>query len=171
LRHNPTPFAVIADEPFDQLMRASPLLVFPMVMPINMDMQFGMYLFFFQSMGFICMGHELSWPDAHHPWLNTSFQHYIHHAASTMNKPYRTEFFFKVWDQAAGSVWENETCVCVKCARTRRTIGRGLEEGARSELSRIVELEVVVVWREKGCLISTKFQCFGSRYSKLAEDA
>ncbi|CAF4055208.1 unnamed protein product [Rotaria sp. Silwood2] len=38
--YNPTPFAVIADEYFDQLVRASPLLLLPAIMPINMDLLF-----------------------------------------------------------------------------------------------------------------------------------
>lgn len=117
---NPSPFAVIADEPLDQFMRALPLLVFPMLIPINMDMLFATYSVFFYVYGiYLHWGHELEWPDAHHPWLNTSFQHYIHHAASVVNKPYHTGFFFKAWDQAAGSVWEKDTCVCAKCARRR----------------------------------------------------
>lgn len=45
--YNPTPFAVIADEAVDQFMRALPLLIFPMAMPINMDMLFAMYGSFF----------------------------------------------------------------------------------------------------------------------------
>jgi sterol desaturase/sphingolipid hydroxylase (fatty acid hydroxylase superfamily) len=36
--HNPSPFAVIADEPPDQFVRALPLLVMPLLMPTNMDM-------------------------------------------------------------------------------------------------------------------------------------
>lgn len=37
---NPTPFAVIADEYLDQLVRASPLLFLPAMMPLNMDLLF-----------------------------------------------------------------------------------------------------------------------------------
>jgi lathosterol oxidase len=44
---NPSPFAVIADEYLDQFMRALPLLLFPLVMPINMDMIFFEYATFF----------------------------------------------------------------------------------------------------------------------------
>ena len=32
-------------------------------------------------------------------FINTSFQHYCHHAKSLMNKPYHCGFFFKIWDQ------------------------------------------------------------------------
>ena len=38
--HNPSPFSVIADEPVDQIFRASPLLLIPIIMPINMDLLF-----------------------------------------------------------------------------------------------------------------------------------
>ena len=38
--HNPSPFSVIADEPVDQIFRASPLLLIPILMPINMDLLF-----------------------------------------------------------------------------------------------------------------------------------
>jgi lathosterol oxidase len=38
--YNPSPFAVIADEAPDQLVRALPLLVLPIVMPMNMDLLF-----------------------------------------------------------------------------------------------------------------------------------
>lgn len=34
---NPTPFAVIADEYLDQFMRSLPVLIFPMIYPVNMD--------------------------------------------------------------------------------------------------------------------------------------
>lgn len=37
---NPTPFAVIADEYVDMFVRALPLLVFPLFVPINLDMMF-----------------------------------------------------------------------------------------------------------------------------------
>eukprot|EP00854_Cymbomonas_tetramitiformis_P003846 gene3846-4802_t len=75
--HNPSPFAVIADEWIDQFFRSLPLLLFPVFMPINMDMMYFTYGVFFYAYGvYLHWGHELQWPDAHHPWLNTSFQHY-----------------------------------------------------------------------------------------------
>lgn len=37
---NPTPFAVIADEYFDQFVRALPLVILPAIMPVNMDLLF-----------------------------------------------------------------------------------------------------------------------------------
>lgn len=37
---NPSPFAVVADEYLDQLVRASPLLIYPLLFPINIDMLF-----------------------------------------------------------------------------------------------------------------------------------
>jgi lathosterol oxidase len=38
--YNPSPFAVIADEYIDQFVRSAPLVLFPLVMPINMDLLF-----------------------------------------------------------------------------------------------------------------------------------
>ena len=37
---NPTPFAVIADEYLDQFVRALPLIILPILMPVNMDLLF-----------------------------------------------------------------------------------------------------------------------------------
>jgi len=54
--------------------------------------------------------------DAHHPIINTSFQHYCHHALSIIGKPYHTGFFFKLWDQLAGSLYDKE-CFCAKCSQ------------------------------------------------------
>ncbi len=117
--HNPTPFAVIADEPVDQLVRALPLLGFPLLMPINIDLLFFTFALFFYGYGvYLHWGYELRWPDAHHPWLNTSYQHYVHHARSTLHRPYHTGFFLKLWDQLAGGGYEG-SCECSRCARER----------------------------------------------------
>jgi lathosterol oxidase len=123
---NPSPFSVIADDHLDQLIRSAPLLFIPMLIPINMDLLFLTYGAFFYGYGvYLHWGYELRWPDAHHPWINTSFQHYVHHARSTLNKPFHTGFFFKAWDQLAGSLYVAgpDTCLCAKCcvARGERT--------------------------------------------------
>ena len=123
---NPSPFAVIADDHVDQLIRSAPLLLIPMLMPVNMDLLFLTYGAFFYGYGvYLHWGYELSWPDAHHPWINTAFQHYVHHARSTLNKPMHTGFFFKLWDQLAGSVYRAgpAECLCARCsvARGERT--------------------------------------------------
>ncbi len=57
----------------------------------------------------------MSYPDAHHSILNTSFQHYLHHAVSTKNRPYHTGFFFKIWDHLFDSIYPADKCFCVKC--------------------------------------------------------
>lgn len=119
---NPSPFAVIADEHVDQLIRSAPLLFIPLIMPVNMDLLFFTYGAFFYGYGvYLHWGYELSWPDAHHPWINTAFQHYVHHARSTLNKPMHTGFFFKLWDQIAGSVYKAgpEECLCARCSTAR----------------------------------------------------
>ena len=174
--HNPSPFAVIADEPPDQFVRALPLLVMPLLMPTNMDMVrmcvcvcmcvshashnaqhtspmhhtrththtrthfihtcmrtrthahtqlFATYAVIFYVYGvYLHCGHELEYPDAHHPILNTSFQHCIHHALSVRNVPYHTGFFFKIWDDMLGAVHPGcvapgHSCRCAKCACLR----------------------------------------------------
>jgi lathosterol oxidase len=117
--HNPTPFAVIADEPVDQFVRALPLLFFPLLIPINVDLLFFTFALFFYGYGvYLHWGYELPWPDAHHPWLNTSYQHHLHHARSTLRKPYHTGFFLKLWDQLFGGGYTGP-CECSRCARER----------------------------------------------------
>lgn len=123
---NPSPFSVIADDHLDQLVRSAPMLFVPLLVPINMDLLFLTYGAFFYGYGvYLHWGHELRWPDAHHAWINTSFQHYLHHARSSENKPIHTGFFFKVWDKLAGSAFDEpaSTCACAKCcvARGERT--------------------------------------------------
>merc|ERR550525_264701 len=85
-----------------------------------MDALFGMFGLFFYPYGvYLHWGYELSWPDAHHPWINTSYQHFAHHAISVMNKPYHTGFYIKLWDNLAGSVYPRDKCFCSKCAREK----------------------------------------------------
>lgn len=112
---NPSPFAVIADEYLDQLVRASPLVFMPLCIPLNMDMMFFTYGLFFYAYGsYLHWGYEVPWLSAHNPVINTAFQHYLHHAISTKNKPYHTGFFFKIWDQMFGSTYKDK-CFCVQC--------------------------------------------------------
>ncbi len=123
---NPSPFSVIADDYTDQFIRSAPLLFIPMLMPINMDLLFLTYGAFFYGYGvYLHWGYELEWLGAHQRWINTSFQHYVHHARSTLHKPMHTGFFFKIWDQIAGSIYEAgpDTCLCARCsvARGERT--------------------------------------------------
>jgi len=121
---NPSPFAVIADEYLDQFIRSLPLVIIPLALPVNMDMLFVQYVVFFYGYGvYLHWGYELNYPDAHHPIVNSSFQHYLHHAISVKNKPYHTGFFFKIWDQLFGTVYGGD-CFCVKCeqAAGKRTL-------------------------------------------------
>jgi len=112
---NPTPFAVIADDVFDQVFRALPMLVFPMIAPINLDLMFGTWGTLFYLYGtYIHLGYEFPLISAHHPILNGSYHHHLHHAISTKNKPMHTGFFFKLWDQLFDSVHKGE-CFCCEC--------------------------------------------------------
>lgn len=156
--YNPTPFAVIADELADQFMRALPLFLFPMLMPTNMDMLFGMYGVFFYMYGiYLHWGHELEELSAHHPWINTSFQHYIHHAKSIMNKPYHSGFFFKIWDIWFDSLWPMEDditgeklkgCLCAHCCRQRGE--RSREAWEKLDIPDYSELLNWKIWIKSG---------------------
>jgi len=116
---NPSPFAVIADEYPDQFIRASPLFILPLLMPINMDLLWFEFALFFYLYGlYLHWGHECTYPDAHHPWLNSSYHHYLHHAISSNQKPYHTGFMFKIWDRLFGSIYQGE-CRCCKCDREK----------------------------------------------------
>lgn len=117
---NPSPFAVIADEWIDQLMRSLPLFLIPLVMPVNMDMLFFTYAVFFYFYGvYLHSGHELESLSAHNKYFNTSFQHYCHHAKSLMNKPYHCGFFIKLWDNLFDCVYPEDQCFCAECSRRK----------------------------------------------------
>jgi lathosterol oxidase len=74
--------------------------------------------------------------------INTSFQHYVHHARSTIRKPLHTGFFFKIWDQLAGSMYQAppEECLCVK-----HCIARG--ERTREAFERVVKPDYSILLR------------------------
>jgi len=159
--YNPSPFAVIADEPLDQLMRSLPLLLFPLIMPVNIDYLVAQFVIFFYLYGLVLhSGFEFEHIiDAHHPIVNTAFQHYYHHAASTRNKPYHCGFFLKCWDQLFGSVYPDEQdaqkCVCVKCC-----VARG--ERSREAYDKVVKPDYSV-------LFSLEFWLNPESVSKKAE--
>jgi Delta7-sterol 5-desaturase len=118
--YNPTPFAVIADELLDQFVRSLPLCVLPWMMPLDMDLLFGIFAIFFYGYGvYLHYGYESPMLSAHQPMLNTSYHHYTHHAISAMGRPIYTGFFVKIWDHIFGSTNPN-ACSCVEC-RPRRT--------------------------------------------------
>merc|ERR1712046_173102 len=106
---NPSPFAVIADEYIDQFVRSLPMALFPIIMPTNIDLLFFEFAVFFYGYGsYLHWGFEAKWPKPDHPWINTSFQHYLHHAKSVKLKPYHCGFFLKTWDILFCSMWTGE---------------------------------------------------------------
>jgi lathosterol oxidase len=114
---NPSPFAVIADEFFDQFCRSSPLVILPLLLPVNMDVLFIQYGLFFYAYGvYLHWGYESDLISAHNSVINTSFQHYLHHAKAVNQRPYHCGFMFKIWDNLFDSVWKKE-CFCAMCAR------------------------------------------------------
>jgi len=141
---NPSPFSVISDEFVDQFARSLPLVVFPMLVPINMELMFATYAVFFYFYGvYLHCGHEVDWiVDAHHPILNTSYQHYVHHAKSVFKKPYHTGFFFKLWDQWAGSLYPDSKCDCITCQR--RQHGKRTQE----QYKKVIKPDYSILWND-----------------------
>lgn len=121
--YNPSPYAVIADEWVDQFVRALPLCIFPLIAPWNIDMLFFTFGVFFYGYGVaLHCGHEFDCLDSHHYWINTPYQHYLHHHTSVKNKPYHTGFFLKIWDRMAGSLYDkNIICAQEACRQGLRT--------------------------------------------------
>eukprot|EP00038_Savillea_parva_P006551 m.164442 g.164442 ORF g.164442 m.164442 type:complete len:294 (-) comp12424_c0_seq1:229-1110(-) len=117
--YNPTPFAVIADEWIDQLVRAMPLLVFPMILPMNVDMIFMTYVTLFYGYGtYLHWGYEFDLGccarDIKHVY--GAYEHYLHHAIAINQKPLHTGFFLKIWDRLVGAEHQGQ-CRCSKCER------------------------------------------------------
>eukprot|EP00922_Rhytidocystis_sp_ex-Travisia-forbesii_P020330 GHVS01029929.1.p1 GENE.GHVS01029929.1~~GHVS01029929.1.p1 ORF type:complete len:305 (+),score=13.16 GHVS01029929.1:278-1192(+) len=126
---NPSPFAVIADEVVDQLIRSSPMAFVPLFMRLNVDIMFVVMALFTYGYGtYLHCGHELNYPDAHQPIINTSYHHYCHHAVSILNKPYHCGFVLGIFDRAVDSVYRDR-CMCAKCcnAKGERTLEKWKE--------------------------------------------
>lgn len=124
--YNPSPFAVIADDMFDQFVRSAPLLLFPLALPVNIDVLFFTFTLLFYGYGTtLHWGFESTYLSAHNSIVNGSYEHYYHHAKATLRTgPIYTGFFFKIWDSLAGSVPPAGTpCICSRCevARGKRT--------------------------------------------------
>ena len=80
--YNPSPFAVIADEAPDQIVRASPLLWIPQLIPTNQDLIFFQFVLFFYLYGtYLHWGYEHPRLSPHQPYINTSYHHYMVRAA------------------------------------------------------------------------------------------
>ena len=113
--YNPTPFAVIADDPIDQFFRAAPLLFLPYFMPVNIDMIFTMFSVLFYFNGLVQhSGFEVPWLetigiDGHSRLILTSYHHYLHHAKSTLYKPLYNGQLLQVWDHLVGSSAQPKT--------------------------------------------------------------
>ena len=74
--YNPTPFSVISDEAYDQLVRTAPLILIPLAVPTNMDLLFAQFAIFFYAYGvYLHWGYESDFLSAHQPWVNGSYEH------------------------------------------------------------------------------------------------
>jgi len=103
--------------------------VLPCLFPVNQDMMFLQYIIFFYGYGtYLHLGYEWQCIPADHPWINTSFQHYLHHAISIKNKPYHTGFFFKCWDQLFGTMHPDGVVKSAMVAQTRGERSREIWE-------------------------------------------
>ena len=119
--YNPSPFAVIADEYIDQFVRTWPMVILPLLIPINMDLLFLIFATLFYGYGvYLHWGYESPLLSAHNPIFNTAYHHYIHHAISAKNRAIYTGFFFKLWDHVFGTVNPNP-CSCFEC-RPKRSL-------------------------------------------------
>jgi Delta7-sterol 5-desaturase len=119
---NPTPFAVIADNPIDQFFRAAPILFFPLLFPVHLEMIFFMYSILFYINGLIQhSGYDIPYIDSHSTLILTSYHHYLHHAKSIIHKPLYNGQLFQIWDQLFDSVDTSprSQCLCSRCARER----------------------------------------------------
>jgi len=132
--HNPTPFAVIADDLIDQGARAFPMLAIPLIMEINLDVFFLLQwgLMFYSYGIFLHCGYEapLHFLGAHQPIFNTSYHHYLHHSVSTNKRPYFTGFWVQFWDHIFGTTYPGD-CLCAVCAQKHGK--RSLEEFEKIE--------------------------------------
>lgn len=120
---NPSPFAVIADEAPDQLVRSAPLVVVPLLVPTNQDLIFFQFAAIFYMYGtYLHWGFESPMLSAHQPYMNTSYHHYMHHALSIKNKPFYMGFYIKLWDHLFGTKMKGP-CRCAVCEQVagRRT--------------------------------------------------
>jgi len=139
---NPTPFAVVADEPIDQFMRALPLLVFPMFAPLNMDATLAVWFIMFYSWGvYMHSGFEVPWIDSHSPIINGAYQHHVHHCLAVPYKAYHCGFFVKIWDNLFGSVYKGE-CFCAKCSQAKG-------KRSREEWDKIEKPDYAILWNPR----------------------
>jgi Delta7-sterol 5-desaturase len=147
---NPTPFAVIADDPIDQFFRAGPILFFPLLFPVHLEMIFFMFSVLFYFNGLIQhSGYEIPWIDGHSSLLLTSYHHYLHHAKSVIKKPLYNGQLLQLWDRLFGSIASSEgPCLCSRCAREKgeRTMTQWLEI-EKPNYSELLSLEF---WMREG---------------------
>merc|ERR1712216_641567 len=83
-------------------------------------------------------GHEVSWPNAHTGFFNTSYHHYLHHAIAVNKRPYHCGFMFQIWDQLMGNIYPGE-CFCVVCAQ-----GKGLRTRKQFEEVELQDYSVLL---------------------------
>lgn len=114
---NPSPFAVIADDPPDEVIRGSPLFWLPFIVPLNLELVLLEFTLLFGAFGVaLHTGVDYAIFPVHQKWFNSPYYHHLHHALSTKGEKntYHTGFFFQIWDQMAGTVYKGP-CFCSEC--------------------------------------------------------
>jgi len=63
-------------------MNAAPMVIVPLLFRVNFDILFWSFIIFYNIYGlYLHCGYEADWiVDSDHWLINTSFQHYVHHA-------------------------------------------------------------------------------------------
>ena len=150
--YNVSPFSALALDYTDSFVFTLPMVLLPMIMPINQDLIsfiFGVFLGIYGV--YLHSGFELSFLSAHNYWISTPYQHYLHHVKSGYLRPIHTGNFFKIWDRMFGSLYDKK-CTCAECCR---------EEGKRTS-----EQYEKVVKPDYSVLLDWRFWCHGEgKYS------
>jgi len=128
------------------LNRAAPLLFLPLFIDINLDVLYLTFVVFFYSYGiYLHSGYEADWLIPSDHWMvNTSFQHYVHHAKATRSRAYHCGFFIKAWDQLFGTTYPTTECF----AKSQREAGkRTVEIYEKDVLAKFPNYELLLSWR------------------------
>lgn len=142
--YNPTPFSVVADEAWDNIWRGLPLFGLPLLLPLHFDLLMTSFLFFYVYGIYLHAGYEADWIlPADHPVMNTSFQHYAHHAFGTRRKACHCGFFIKLWDDILGCQYDGPP----SDAKSQREAGKRSEEEFKKAMQNFPNYSLLLDWR------------------------
>ena len=92
-------------------------------------------------------GFDSDYISPHSSWINSSYNHYFHHAYSAGASPIYTGFFFKLWDSAVGTVNKGE-CVCSICEGAKGKRSQAEWQKVQRSLPDYSELLKLSFWME-----------------------